>query len=316
MKLSIVIPVFNEEALLRELHLRLRRALVDLPLEIIFVNDGSTDSSLEILRELSREDASVTVLSLSRNFGHQQSITAGLAAASGDALVIMDGDLEDPPEVIPDMLVQWESGAKVVEAHRRSRRLGLIRRVATSAFHRLFHALADVPMPLGVGVFCLLDRTAYRALRSMEERNRFIPGLRAWVGFRTGSVWYDRPERAVGGSKQSLSRLIRYGFDAIFSFSYRPLRLSLVAGFILFFLSSSYAAVLVVLRLLDINVVSGFTTTSVAILFFGGAILVSNGILGEYLGRIYDEVKRRPQYVIEEVIHGRSGSNTPESPDS
>jgi dolichol-phosphate mannosyltransferase len=310
MKLAIVIPVFNEEALLGELKSRLDRVLAEIgeDYEVVFVNDGSTDTSLEILKTFAAADCHVIVVNLSRNFGHQQSITAGLFIADGDAVVIMDGDLEDPPEVILELLVKWKEGFKVVTAQRRSRKVGALKGLLFRGFHRLFQFLSDFPIPLDSGVFCLLDQNACRHLVALGETNRFIPGLRSWVGFRSTIVWYDRGGRYAGEPKQTLGRLVKYAFDAIFSFSYKPLRVSLVLGLFLFFLSTSYAFVLVVLRILNINVVSGFTTTSVGILFFGGLILLSNGILGEYLGRIYDEVKRRPLYIIDEVIRHRPES--------
>ena len=303
-KLSIVIPIFNEEALLHELRSRLMQVLEAAcsDHEIIFVNDGSSDGTLEILRGFARNETRVCVVSLSRNFGHQRAITAGLSLADGDAVVIMDGDLEDPPEMIPELLAKWKEGSKVVVALRRSRQVGGLRGLLFRAFHRVFRYLSDFPVPPDSGVFCLLDRTAARQIVAMQEVNRFIPGLRSWIGFASTSICYDRGPRYAGEPKQTFARLLNYAFDAIFSFSYKPLRLSLVMGLFLFVLSSTYAFILVVLRLLNVNVVSGFTTVSVAILFFGGLILVSNGIIGEYLGRIYDEVKRRPLYVIEEVI--------------
>lgn len=313
MKLAVVIPIYNEEALLAELKNRLDRVLGALgeDYEIIFVNDGSSDASLEILKGFARDDPRVSVVSLSRNFGHQQSITAGLSFALADAVVIMDGDLEDPPEVIPDLVVKWKEGFKVIAAQRRSRQVSRLKAILFRGFHRLFQFLSDFPVPLDSGVFCLIDQTAARHIVALQETNRFIPGLRSWIGFRSASVWYDRGRRHAGEPKQTFGSLLKYAFDAIFSFSYKPLRLSLIMGLFLFVGSSSYAFALVVLRILNINVVSGFTTVSVAILFFGGLILVSNGILGEYLGRIYDEVKRRPLYVVDEVIRNKSESPHP-----
>jgi glycosyltransferase involved in cell wall biosynthesis len=309
MKLAVVVPIYNEEALLGELKTRLTQVLggIGIDFEIIFVNDGSSDGSLEILKRFAQEDSHVSVVSLSRNFGHQQSITAGLSLASADAVVIMDGDLEDPPEVIPDLLNKWHEGFKVVTAQRRSRQVAPFKAMLFRAFHRLFQFLSDYPVPLDSGVFCLLDRAPWGQLLAIHETNRFIPGLRSWIGFRSTTIWYDRGKRHAGEPKQTSGRLLKYAFDAIFSFSYKPLRLSLVMGLFLFVLSSSYAFVLVILRILNINVVSGFTTVSVAILFFGGLMLVSNGILGEYLGRIYDEVKRRPLFVVDEVIRNPPG---------
>ena len=305
--LSIVIPVFDEEAILPTLKKRLDTVLegVDVESEIIFVNDGSRDHSLEILSRFAEDDPRVVVARLSRNFGHQPSITAGLSLAQGDALVIMDGDLEDPPELIPEMIAKWRDGYAVVTAQRRSRRGNWLRRFMIRGFHRVFQFLSDYPVPLDSGVFSLLDRVVYRQFLVLNETNRFIPGLRSWLGYRTTSVWYDRQDRYAGQPKQTVRRLLKYSFDAIFSFSYKPLRLSLALGIFIFLLTSSYAFLLVVLRILEINVTTGFTTPTVAILFLGGLILVSNGILGEYLGRIYDEVKRRPLFIIEEIIRGR-----------
>jgi dolichol-phosphate mannosyltransferase len=303
MKLSLVVPVFNEEEVLPELKRRVDAVLPPLveDYEVVFVDDGSSDRSAEILGRFA-DDPHVVVVKLSRNFGHQQAITAGVSVATGDALVIMDGDLEDPPELVAELLKRWREGFKIVIAQRRSRRATFLRKVLFAAFHRLFRFLSETPVPLDSGVFCLLDRVAYRQLAALGESNRFIPGLRSWIGYRTTCVLYDREDRYSGEPRQSLWNLLEYALDAIFSFSYKPLRISLLAGFCIFFLTSTYAFILLVLRILNINVVSGFTTTSVSILFLGGAILVSNGILGEYLGRVYDEVKRRPLYVIEEVI--------------
>jgi dolichol-phosphate mannosyltransferase len=217
-------------------------------------------------------------------------------------VVLLDGDLEDPPELIPELLARWQEGYEVVLAQRRSRHLAPLRRFLFAGFYRLFELLADYPVPLQAGIYCLLGKNAWRQIAGLRESNRFLPGLRAWVGFPTAVVWYDREPRGGGRPKQTLLRLVHYAADAIFSFSYKPLRLSLVFGSAIFVLSSLYAGVLLVLRLLNINVVSGFTTVAITVLFFGGAILMSNGILGEYLGRIYDEVKRRPLYVVEEVV--------------
>lgn len=303
--LSLVIPVFNEdEALLDELARRLDAVLTALPCpaQIVFVDDGSDERTRVKLKALAAADSRITLVRLSRNFGHQPAVAAGLDHARGDVVVLMDGDLEDPPELIPELLARWQEGYEVVLARRRSRHLNPLRKVLFAAFYKLFELLADFPVPLQAGIYCLLGRRATRQLIGLREANRFLPGLRAWVGFPTTTVSYDREPRGGGRPKQSLLRLFRYASDAIFSFSYKPLRLSLAFGATVFVLSSLYALVLIVLRLLDVNVVSGFTTVAVAVFFFGGAILMSNGILGEYLGRIYDEVKRRPLYVVEEVV--------------
>jgi dolichol-phosphate mannosyltransferase len=303
--LTLVVPVFNEdEALLDELVRRLDAVLAALPCpaQIVLVDDGSDEPTRRKLKALAAADRRVTLVRLARNFGHQPAVAAGLDHARGEVVVLLDGDLEDPPELIPELLARWQEGYEVVLARRRSRRLNPLRRVLFAGFYKLFELLADYPVPLQAGIYCLLGRRAWRQLVGLREANRFLPGLRAWVGFPTTTVGYDRAPRGSGRPKQSLLRLFRYAADAIFSFSYKPLRLSLAFGAAVFAVSSLYAFVLLVLRILNVNVVSGFTTVAVAVFFFGGAILMSNGILGEYLGRVYDEVKRRPLYVVEEVV--------------
>lgn len=301
---SVVIPVYDEQECIAILYERLKSALqsVDAQHEIIFVNDGSHDSSLEMLQALHEKDAAVVVVDLSRNFGHQPAISAGLAQASGDCVVIMDADLQDPPETIPELVSQWRKGKQVVVAYRRSRKESFLRRKLFALFYWLLGTVSDYPIPLEAGVFGLIDRQVADQLRNLSEHNRFLPGLRAWVGFSQAIVPYDRDERVAGRPKQSLIRLTRYALDAIFSFSYKPLRLSLAAGLMISGLSFLYAVVLVGKRLLGIDVVKGFTTPTVAILFLGGVQLISIGILGEYIGRVYDEVKARPLYIISEVL--------------
>jgi polyisoprenyl-phosphate glycosyltransferase len=307
MKVSVVIPIYDEEECLELLYKRLKEVLAGLTMEheVIFVNDGSRDSSPAMLRALHEKDEAVIVLNLSRNFGHQPAISAGLAEASGDCIVIMDGDLQDPPELIPDLVAKWQDGKKVVVAYRRSRREGFLRQHLFALFYTLLGTVSDYPIPLDAGVFGLMDRQVAEQLCGLGEHNRFLPGLRAWLGFSQALVPYDRDERAAGRPKQSLIRLTRYALDAIFSFSYKPLRLSLTAGLIMSGLCFAYALVLLIKRLLGVDVVKGFTTPTVAILFLGGVQLISIGILGEYIGRVYDEVKARPLYIVEQVLRKR-----------
>lgn len=303
--LSLVLPVLNEEAVLPALFDRLQSTLqtiADTSYEVIFVNDGSTDRTRDLLGDFCARHAQVVVLNLSRNFGHQASITAGLHAARGRCVVIMDADLQDPPELIPQLLQRWREGYHIVVAARRSRAETGFRRVLFSAFYRALDLLSDFPMGPSSGVFGLIDRRVVGELLGMRERNRFLPGMRSWLGFRQTSVPYDRADRSGGPPKQTLMRLFRYGFDAIFSFSYKPLRVSWVLGTVISSLCFFYALILVVMRVLEINVVRGFTTPTVAILFLGGIQLIAIGVLGEYLGRIYDEVKGRPLYVVEEEL--------------
>jgi dolichol-phosphate mannosyltransferase len=312
--LSIVMPIYNEIELLPELFSRMLHVMeqirdrFQLETEWILVNDGSVDGSMEYMRDRAMQDARVVVIDLSRNFGHQPAIQAGLEYAHGDAVVVMDGDLQDPPEVIFDMLTAWRSGKRVVIAKRRSRAEGGIKGLFFRGFHSLLERMSDTPIESNAGVFGLLDRRAVNELLRLKERNRFLPGLRSWIGYDQATVMYDRDHRAAGQPKQTIGRLFRYAFDAIFSFSHKPLRAIWTMGFVVSFICIAYALFLVALRVLNINVVPGFTTPTVAILFLGGIQLISIGILGEYLGRIYDEVKQRPQYVIHEIIHRNAPS--------
>jgi dolichol-phosphate mannosyltransferase len=302
--LSIVVPVYNEEHVLEQLRGRLNTVLQGLgtSYEVVYVDDGSTDGSSRQLKQFFEEDAHVVVVKLSRNFGHQYALTAGLHAARGDCVVMIDADLQDPPEVIRDLFQTWQEGYHVVMAQRRSRKEGALRRFFFSLFYKILGVISDYPIALNSGVFGLVDKRVVGELVGISERNRFIPGLRSWLGFRQGFVTYDREDRGGGKPKQTFSRLVKYGFDAIFSFSYKPLRISWFIGFVISSLCFLYSIFLVLLRILDINVVPGFTTPTVAILFIGGIQLITIGILGEYLGRIYDEVKQRPLFVIEEEL--------------
>jgi dolichol-phosphate mannosyltransferase len=309
--ISVVVPIFNEEAVIPLLHVELLAALEPTghEFEIVYVNDGSADASRDLLLERQAADPRITVVDLSRNWGHQPALTAGLAHARGDAVVLIDGDLQDPPAAIPSLVAAWQRGAEVVVAQRRSRVETGLRRALFPLFYRLLGFVSDFPIPLNAGIFGLLDRRAVDAISALSETNRFLPGLRAWVGFRTEVVLYDRNARAAGAPKQGFVRLLRYALDAIFSFSYKPLRLSLFAGLAVSALALVYGAVLIVARLMKtglfgIPVVDGYTSTIVSILFLGGTQLVCVGILGEYIGRVYDEVKRRPLFVVR-AVHRR-----------
>lgn len=303
--ISIVIPIYNEEKCILELYNRVNSSVTPITnnFEIIFVNDGSSDESYDILKKFAVTDNRVKIINLSRNFGHQPALTAGLSYSTGDLVILMDGDLQDPPEVIPDLVASWQQGNQVVMALRRHRAESGWRRLAFAAFYRVLGFLSDFPIPLNAGIFGLLDRKVVEVIRGFPERNRFLPGLRSWVGFTQGVVFYDREVRFAGEPKQSLWKLCRYGLDAIFSFSYKPLRLSLVLGLLIMLFSFSYALILLVFRLIGFNVVRGFTTIAMAILILGGIQLFTIGVLGEYLGRIYDEVKCRPYFIIAEMTN-------------
>ncbi|MGB6678922.1 MAG: glycosyltransferase family 2 protein [Terriglobales bacterium] len=297
--ISIVVPIFNEQELVRLLHAAVADAMndVDETWEVVYVNDGSRDSSLNLLRELQLEDAHVVVVDLSRNWGHMGAISAGLQTARGDAVVLMDGDFQDPPEVLPELVAAWRGGAQVVTAVRRSRQER--RKVLAKLFplfYRVLGALSDFPIPLNAGIFGLLDRQAVDSINSLREGNRYLPGLRAWVGYNTAVVLYDRQDRAGGEGKLTFLSRIKYAMDAITSFSYKPLRLSFVlAGF-----SMSLAAILAVSSIFSNGLGYGITA---AIFLMGTLVLLCLGVLGEYLGRVYDEVRSRPLSIINKVYY-------------
>lgn len=302
MNLDVVIPIYNEHENLPELYRRLRTVLDQLHEgtgTVLYVNDGSRDESLNLMLEQAAEDPRVTVIDLSRNFGHQAAISAGLAHSTGDAVVLMDGDLQDPPEVIPELFRTWKQGAQVVRAERKSRREKGIRRLGFELFHTFFRWVSDFPIESHSGIFGLLDRQVVQELNHFTEKNRFFPGLRSWVGFRQETVFYDRQDRAAGKPKQSLKRLVRYALDAVFSFSYKPLRLMTGLGLLISTVGFVLAMFFVMKRLMGVETAqTGFTTLVTLVLFLGGIELVAVGLLGEYLARIYDEVKQRPLYIV------------------
>ena len=300
--LAIVVPVYNEEETLPELCRRLGDScakLDDVDWRVIFVIDGGSDRTAAILETARAAEPRFALVELSRNFGQQAAISAGLAHADADAVVIMDGDLQDPPELIPELVACWRSGAQVVRAERRSRQDDGLRRVGFEVFHRFFSAVSDFDFGRNSGVFSLLDRRAVDEFNQLPEKHRFIPGLRTWIGFEQRSVPYDRQARAAGAPKQTLPRLVRYAMDAVFSFSYKPLRLMTLFGLLVSTVGFALASVFVVRRLIGAEIAqTGFTTLVTLILFLGGIQLMAVGLLGEYLGRIYDEVKRRPLYIV------------------
>jgi glycosyltransferase involved in cell wall biosynthesis len=297
--ISVVIPVYNEEEIISLLHHAVSNAMskVDDIWEVVYVNDGSDDSSLDLLRQLQSDDSHVVVVDLSRNWGHMGALHAGLQTARGDAIVLMDGDLQDPPDVVPKMVAAWRGGAQVVTAVRRSRqekRKALA--ILFPLFYRVLGAISDYPIPLNAGIFGLIDRQALDSINSLREGNRYLPGLRAWVGYRTAVVYYDRQDRVGGEGKLSFVSRIKYAMDAITSFSYKPLRLS----FVLAGLGFATAAVLALIAF--------FTdTNAMAYGLFAAIFLMSSlpllcvGILGEYIGRVYDEVRQRPLSIINRV---------------
>jgi polyisoprenyl-phosphate glycosyltransferase len=300
--ITVVIPIFNEEAVLPELLQRLAKVFDSQPDKkwaALLVNDGSRDRSVELIRAHAARDQRFTLIEFSRNFGFQAAIAAGLANAPGDAVITMDADLQDPPEIIPALVARWQEGAEIVMAVRRSRQEKGPRRIGMDLFHRLFSHVVDFPIESNSGTFGLMNRAAVDAINCLPERNRFFPGLRCWVGFTTGEVFYDRQERAAGEPQQTLRKLLRYALDGVFSFSYLPLRMLTYVGGMVSALGLVLGCFFVVRRLLNVEVAqTGFTTLVTLVLFLGGVQLVGIGVLGEYLARVYDEVKQRPPYVI------------------
>lgn len=302
-ELAVVIPVFNEEPVLPELLRKLDavfNAVPHLRCEAIFVDDGSCDNTATLLSAAAARDPRLRLIQLSRNFGHQPALTAGLAHAShADAVVTMDADLQDPPELIPALVAAWEKGAEVVLAVRRSREDTGLRRLGFDTFHRVFSRLTDFPIEANTGTFGLLGKNAVAAFNQLPEKHRFFPGLRTWIGFTKAEILYDRQERAAGQPGQTLRRLVRYALDGLFSFSHLPLRLLTYAGLFVAGIGFAVGLYFVIKRILGIeSAFTGFTTLVSLVLFLGGVQLVGIGVLGEYLGRIYDEVKRRPLYVL------------------
>ncbi len=306
--LSVVAPVYNEEALVGEFHARVCSALEGLMFELVLVDDGSSDRTPEILDELAESDPRVRVVYLSRNFGHQTALTAGLDHATGDAVVMLDADLQDPPEVIPTMLDHWHAGCDVVYAVREQREGESRFKLSTARwFYRLFDKLAQVELQHNSGDFRLLDRRALDALLSMRERNRFLRGMTVWVGYRQAAVPYHRDPRYAGETKYTFGKMLRFSLDAISSFSHRPLQLATLLGFVISTLAFIAIPIVVVLRLLG-SYLPGFSALTIVVLLLGGIELIAIGIIGEYVGRIYDEVKGRPLYLV------RARRNMPDGP--
>jgi polyisoprenyl-phosphate glycosyltransferase len=309
--ISVVVPIYNEEEIVKMFHSAVADAMSDIgePWEVVYVNDGSRDSSLQLLKELQAEDEHVVVVDLSRNWGHMGAITAGLQTARGDAVVLMDGDFQDPPEVVPELVAAWRGGAQVVTAVRRSRQES--RKVLAALFplfYRVLGALSDYPIPLNAGIFGLLDRQAVDSINSLREGNRYLPGLRAWVGYKTGVVYYDRQDRAGGEGKLSFMSRIKYAMDAITSFSYKPLRMS----FALAGLSTLLAVILGISTVASHNPTSSVAYgVSAAIFLVGALLLLCMGVLGEYIGRVYDEVRSRPLSIINKVYYASQLNSIP-----
>ena len=299
--ISVIVPIFNEEEVIPELHRRMAAVLGNIgqPWELVCVNDGSRDASLSMLLSLREQDARVKIINFSRNFGHQIAITAGMDYALGDAIAIIDADLQDPPELIGEMFDKWREGYEVVYAVRAHRQgESRFKLWTASAFYRLLRRITDVEIPVNTGDFRLIDRQVLLTMRRLREKHRFMRGLSSWVGFRQIGIEYQRAERFAGDTKYPLSKMLRLTLDAITSFSYLPLRLSTYFGFFLALASLVGIVTTIALRLSGNNAFFGQASTLVAVLFLGGIQLIFLGVIGEYLARIYDDVKARPLYVV------------------
>lgn len=302
-RVEIIIPIFNEEEILEELVDQLQSVLERIEnfvCSVLLVDDGSRDKSPVIMEAAAGRHDWLRFVRLSRNFGHQAAISAGIAEADADAYILMDGDLQDPPSLIPELLKAWTDGADVVLAERKSRKETPLRLFLMNMYHRYSGLFSDFRMPSNTGLYCLLSAEAMDAVRSMKERNRYFPGLREWIGFKTSRVFYDRDQRFAGEPKQNYRRLIHLALDSIFCYSYLPLRMVTYVGTFISFAGFALALFFTARRLLGIEVAAmGFTTIIVLMTVLGGFQLIALGIFGEYLARAYDETKGRPLFIIE-----------------
>ncbi|OGK64771.1 glycosyl transferase [Candidatus Roizmanbacteria bacterium RIFOXYB2_FULL_41_10] len=306
MQYSLILPIFNEQENIETLYSRIDKVMkqIDRSYEIIFINDGSTDKSQVILTALAKKNKAVKVINFSRNFGHQIAVTAGLNHSSGEVVAILDADLQDPPEVLPSFFKKLSEGYDVVYAIRRHRKESIPKRIMYYLFYRLLRLVANISIPLDSGDFCVMSRRVVLLLKNLPERNRFIRGLRSWVGFRQTGLTYERQSRMAGKSKYTLAKMFKLAFDGIFSFSYIPLQLLTWGGFI--FLALAFFGIILTLYaklFTDIFIPRGFPTTIIVILFIGGMNMFSLGIIGEYIGRIYDEIKQRQLYIVESKLN-------------
>lgn len=303
---SIVVPCYNEEGVLHQLHKRICQVMDQTGelWELILVNDGSRDRTPQILRELHATDPRVKIVDFARNFGHQTAVTAGLDYTQGEAVIIIDADLQDPPELILQMIERWREGYEVVYGVRSERKgESWFKRFTAKLFYRLIYRITDVDIPMDTGDFRLMDRQVVEAMKQMKERHRFIRGMTSWIGFRQTGIPYVREERFAGETHYPFRKMLKFALDAITGFSYAPLQLATYLGFIIALLSTVGALVVICARLfIGTLPFYGQATTLVIVLFLGGVQLITLGIIGEYLGRIYDEVKGRPLYLVREDL--------------
>jgi len=315
--ISIVVPAFNEEAVLPQFHQTITQVLSELPFdfEIVYINDGSSDNTLSIIKQLRESDKQVTLIDLSRNFGKEIALTAGLQKASGDAVIVIDADLQDPPELIPELIREWQNGYDVVYAQRTHRKgESLFKRTTAHFFYRIIQRISKIAIPEDTGDFRILSRRAVNALNTFNEQHRFMKGLFAWIGYRQKAVHYQRDPRHAGETKWNYWKLWNFAIDGITSFTIAPLKISTYLGLLTAAGAFAYGIYMLIDTLIHGNPVPGYPSLIVIVLILGGVQLVAIGILGEYLGRIFNETKRRPLYFINEYLPSpEAGSRQPAS---
>ena len=312
--LSIIVPCFDEQAVIVDTYNEINDVLSanNFDIEIIFIDDGSVDDTFSILHEISEKDSRVKIISFSRNFGHQAAVTAGLDHSTGDVVSIIDADLQDPPDVIISMIDEWKKGAKVVYGVRKNRKESIYKKVSYYIFYRLYSAISDISVALDSGDFCLIDREVVDKINSLPEKNRFVRGLRSWVGYDQVPVYYNRQKRQAGKPKYTIAKLLNLALDGVFNFSSKPLVAVFYAGIITSLLSLFLAIFYLIYRVFNLEFMGsyssesqGFTTLVVLILLIGGLQILTVGIIGQYISRIYQEVKSRPSYVIKKIINNK-----------
>ncbi|MGG0738285.1 glycosyltransferase family 2 protein [Niallia taxi] len=311
---SIVIPVYNEEEVIEHTYERLKTVMqsADGNYELLFINDGSKDRSVDILLQLSEQDKTIKIVDFSRNFGHQIAITAGMDYAAGNAIVIIDADLQDPPELILEMIQKWKEGYDVVYAKRTARKgETFFKKQTASAFYRTLRAMTEIDIPIDTGDFRLIDRKVCDQMNNIHEKNRFVRGLVSWVGFKQTAVEYERDERFAGETKYPLKRMLKLSLDGITSFSYKPLKLANYLGASLSVIGFVYMLIVLYQKLFTSTTVTGWSSIIVIQLFFSGITLMMLGVIGEYIGRIYDEAKNRPLYIVKDIYQHEQASAKP-----